>query len=343
MAKIIGHLVTHEHKSVFAALAKRLWPSGYPPGFGAAEFNNFRIGLALPSLRNFTKTAHCLGMDEAGLFNLLGLPDASVEACRQRLDAISRDKRLAKNERSKPWKIAYGRRKRRETAKPGTKGWVRMLGDPERAAWTKKRRAEYRRGPGWIKNTEWKRRQGIKARPVWKQLLKDLRRRVERCEVIWEKYSSPWRIAGYKSKKEWIDLCGSPEARELKRLDMQTKSASKRAKIRRTERNLQYNQSQFNAKDWYACMQSWGYRCAYCNRSRIECRADGFDLEMDHLLPIGHERFIHAVANIVPACKACNSSKADWDVIEWAASKSLSLSHRIISQYHTLRRALHAN
>lgn len=56
-------------------------------------------------------------------------------------------------------------------------------------------------------------------------------------------------------------------------------------------------------------LQRDGYRCVYC-------LATGVALELDHVIPKsrGGE---HSLANLVAACKSCNSSKGTKSLSEW--------------------------
>lgn len=62
------------------------------------------------------------------------------------------------------------------------------------------------------------------------------------------------------------------------------------------------------AAEWLAIRNRFGHRCAYCERSG--------PLQMDHVVPIVRGGR-HAPANIVPACRSCNSSKGGSFIVEW--------------------------
>lgn len=49
-------------------------------------------------------------------------------------------------------------------------------------------------------------------------------------------------------------------------------------------------------------------KCAYCSKAE--------ELSNDHIVP-KRERHFAEIHNIVKACKSCNSSKGDKDLIEW--------------------------
>lgn len=88
-------------------------------------------------------------------------------------------------------------------------------------------------------------------------------------------------------------LRGDPEARRVKALGA---SASWRAKLRAVDDG-------FDQADWLASIDEWGGCCAYCGR-------DDLPLTRDHVQPLSRGGR-HAVDNIVPACKPCNSAKRD--------------------------------
>jgi 5-methylcytosine-specific restriction endonuclease McrA len=81
------------------------------------------------------------------------------------------------------------------------------------------------------------------------------------------------------------------------------------------------------------------FRCAYCGITRAEAKARGFDLQVDHLVPVTDPGCIHGITNAVPACIHCNASKGNKDLIEWAAAKDLvhSLAPLAVAKYHRLR------
>jgi 5-methylcytosine-specific restriction endonuclease McrA len=63
----------------------------------------------------------------------------------------------------------------------------------------------------------------------------------------------------------------------------------------------------FTAAEWRAMVASYGGRCAYCGVAPPQ-------LTRDHVIPI-NAGGLHTAANIVPACRSCNSRKRtrlDW-------------------------------
>ena len=65
---------------------------------------------------------------------------------------------------------------------------------------------------------------------------------------------------------------------------------------------------------WAALQEAWG-GCAYCN-------AAGVPLQRDCVLPISRGGR-YTLANVVPACRACNTSKCNDEVTGWLRRKRL--------------------
>jgi 5-methylcytosine-specific restriction endonuclease McrA len=70
--------------------------------------------------------------------------------------------------------------------------------------------------------------------------------------------------------------------------------------------------------EWDALRTASGDRCFYCGKR-------GAKLQMDHVKPLrprnGDEPGHHELANVVPACRKCNSSKNNASIQEWAAPR----------------------
>lgn len=64
----------------------------------------------------------------------------------------------------------------------------------------------------------------------------------------------------------------------------------------------------FDIVEWRHVQNMFGGRCAYCGRSG--------PLDQDHVIPLSRGGR-HAIANIVPACRSCNSSKGNKFLVEW--------------------------
>lgn len=63
---------------------------------------------------------------------------------------------------------------------------------------------------------------------------------------------------------------------------------------------------QFGAEDWQAVIADFGHGCAYCGA--------GGELVMDHVIAINKQSLgEHRIGNLVPACRPCNTRKAEQD------------------------------
>ena len=82
--------------------------------------------------------------------------------------------------------------------------------------------------------------------------------------------------------------------------------------------------------------KEFGYACAYCGISREDSKAEGFDMQADHIVPLGHPKCAIGPSNCAPACIHCNSSKGNRDMVAWAKSKGYAPHPLAISKYHTL-------
>ena len=61
-------------------------------------------------------------------------------------------------------------------------------------------------------------------------------------------------------------------------------------------------------RDWLRMKNRYEQRCAYCG--------DKAPLHMDHVIPLVRGGR-HAIGNVLPACKSCNSSKSARFISEW--------------------------
>lgn len=61
--------------------------------------------------------------------------------------------------------------------------------------------------------------------------------------------------------------------------------------------------------EWQSIKKQYGFRCVYCGLLTE-------DLTMDHVIPVT-KGGRHAAANILPACKPCNSSKNALLLVQW--------------------------
>lgn len=70
--------------------------------------------------------------------------------------------------------------------------------------------------------------------------------------------------------------------------------------------NLRATLNSLTAEEWDAIMKRYKHRCVYCGEKK--------PLTMDHIIPLS-KGGQHTKENIVPACRSCNSAKADRPVL----------------------------
>lgn len=83
---------------------------------------------------------------------------------------------------------------------------------------------------------------------------------------------------------------------------------------RRRRRRLAGRDNDLTDAQWDALVGLWG-GCAYCG-------ATGCALQRDCVLPIARGGR-YTLANVVPACRACNTSKSGHEVTGWMRRKHL--------------------
>jgi 5-methylcytosine-specific restriction endonuclease McrA len=64
----------------------------------------------------------------------------------------------------------------------------------------------------------------------------------------------------------------------------------------------------FTSAQWVAMQEHYGHRCVYCQK---RCKGK---LTQDHIVPLS-KGGNHTAANIVPACRSCNSKKGPREVL----------------------------
>ncbi|MGC3994467.1 MAG: HNH endonuclease signature motif containing protein [Propionicimonas sp.] len=83
---------------------------------------------------------------------------------------------------------------------------------------------------------------------------------------------------------------------------------------RRRKRRLSRVVNDLTSHQWAALLDAWG-ACAYCG-------ASGVPLQRDCLQPVSHGGR-YTLANVVPACASCNTSKWNLEVTSWIRRKHL--------------------
>lgn len=66
-------------------------------------------------------------------------------------------------------------------------------------------------------------------------------------------------------------------------------------------------------QDWQECLEYFGNECAYCSSREL--------MTVDHVEPISKEG-THSKTNVVCACKSCNSSKGNKDMLSWFSTQA---------------------
>lgn len=65
----------------------------------------------------------------------------------------------------------------------------------------------------------------------------------------------------------------------------------------------------FKPRQWVPILKQFDYTCVYCMKRTGR-------LTKDHVIPL-HRGGNHTEANLVPACRSCNSSKGKSTLEEW--------------------------
>lgn len=158
---------------------------------------------------------------------------------------------------------------------------------------------------------------------------RELKRSSRYAAELQRRAQLPWRLAGFTSADKWI--AATDDGKEWQRLAWQVRTHARDAKIRSLP-------GSFGVTEWRSLMSKHGYRCTYCGRHRSEFRdkATRADMEMDHIYPIGHPWARNDESNIVPACKACNTSKGDRDLLTWAKGKGIAIHPWAMQKYQAI-------
>jgi hypothetical protein len=83
--------------------------------------------------------------------------------------------------------------------------------------------------------------------------------------------------------------------------------------------------------------KEFGYVCAYCGMTREAAKLEGFDLQADHIIPLGAPGCVEGPDNTAPACIHCNASKGKRDMLEWSVTKGITPHPLALSKYHALK------
>lgn len=117
----------------------------------------------------------------------------------------------------------------------------------------------------------------------------------------WERHNRE-RISAYKklyyvrNKEKMISYVRERGRTELGRLQK---------RLTKLKRRASQDGGHITALQWKSILMSWGERCVYCGLT-------GIRLEVDHFRPLSRGG-MHAIHNVVPACRSCNAKKCDAD------------------------------
>lgn len=133
----------------------------------------------------------------------------------------------------------------------------------------------------------------------------------ERSRRYYKKDCEKWKARVRKYRKNNHEKClecerkwkkAHPDA--WKRWSKANPGAAANIRNRRRARKANAPVNDFTVKQWNELKESFGHRCAYCNKY---CPRE---LTQDHVVPIS-KGGSHTLSNIVPACRWCNTSKGN--------------------------------
>ena len=125
------------------------------------------------------------------------------------------------------------------------------------------------------------------------------------------KYNSTIEHERYEARKEQI-LTQKKEWRKNNK-ELQT-LASERRRSREAQLPATLTKS-----EWEEIKTSFNFTCAYCGAQ--------VKLERDHIIPLT-KGGAFSKGNIVPACKSCNSSKGNRDLLSWYRTRKFYSKER---------------
>ncbi len=99
------------------------------------------------------------------------------------------------------------------------------------------------------------------------------------------------------------------------------------------KRRMQVGDDSFTAAEWIALKMRHGGRCAYCGRDA--------NLTVDHRIPLSRGGR-NVIANIVPACKSCNSRKHDRTEYEYRSALRVKSAEQFTALFEALAHGPHS-
>lgn len=155
----------------------------------------------------------------------------------------------------------------------------------------------------WMRATRKKNAKTVKIREP-KQLYFVLRSRPKPCEYCGKETNR----RHYCSDECWH------KARRVKGNRAKREYESRGGGFKKERDQHRRNPTDFTPADWQKALEFYEYKCAYCGSQPKQ-------LEQDHVVPM-RRGGRYEKANIVPACKSCNSSKRATPLVAWLFSKN---------------------
>lgn len=144
----------------------------------------------------------------------------------------------------------------------------------------------------------------LAAHKAWRQATaadRRAKREAERAQRFCGECSAPLSIESRASRRYCSRRCINQVGLRERREERYEHSRRRRSRLLSVSVGV-------SKRDWQRLCARWGNRCAYCGMSRR--------LTMDHVVPLTRGGW-HAIGNILPACRSCNSSKQTKLLIEW--------------------------
>lgn len=179
---------------------------------------------------------------------------------------------------------------------------------PESKVQNRERWRKYRQKP-----EVQERQRRYRQRPEYKEWNRNYMR--ERRQDPFFLAISRTRTSEYQRRPE-----AKARARALSLEKYRTKEGKARiiAKLHRREARKRRLPDTLTAAQWRAALDHFKERCAYCNNTP----PDSNPLCVEHFVPLVSADCPGTVSfNVIPACKSCNSSKADKDARNWLTAR----------------------
>lgn len=143
-----------------------------------------------------------------------------------------------------------------------------------------------------------------------------------------------------RARERW-KLNPRDQSRPLSELTPRGRKWRQHLKLSMPERvialHLNADRSPYSKADLVVLALSWDFCCAYCGGKMSATSERTKDhATTDHIAPTSAGG-PDILANIVPACYSCNSSKQGSDLLEWSARRGFVVHPKVLSQYKEIR------